>query len=861
VTSVKSKALMIGMLALVLLFQAIRTAGGETTPVPTTLQFKDPTGTYTVRLTFPFGQGKSAEEHYKIPNVYGEFVKIGIEGLSESAYYVNVKIEVIGASVTDWRLYMRENMWDAGPQTRIVWKDYSDTKTEFGLEVRSQHTRETGSFYFIDIAKEPEGWLQFVLVRNAEEKADCPNCEEGGMELQDAYKQGFPEADPPFTETRCSYKQFGLENDPDGEGTIDIVTYSDETVARAAFLAEVETSRDRIDAYESSKEVRPKRLADTAFDIFKYELTYYFPDGTYSYERVSTHLLGKRKITVTTQKYKSSVNIENAHEALVKCAFSGLPEGKGNHPPEVTVKWLGYKPGFGGTLGILEFEIRATDEDKDPLAFRYFFLNELKEANYDLITRRVDQDGVTSIHVTMIAPSYSAGYLFVSAYDGRGGKGEGYAHWELPAGTGISTMDLPDVPWLDVVQGKAIVNGKDVRPGEILVLQNGDDIVTPPDDPATNSGGGYLILQYPGVGTVKVGANAHLRYTDAKNLQLLRGTVRIEGRSWEVRKESGRVYRAYGDPPDIKVRYPSSYQDWVETIEDSQEREEYRQRLRTMTTPSGHSMWGGTLFEVVVADDGSSTFYVLEDVVDISDTRGTKTVTLGAGETTTVRPDEVPSEPVRFDPVSIRSWWGPLRDILAEAGGTEVPGVTFESRSKPKGSEVLIPLTLNGIGETIGNIDLALTYDAGVLEATEVLLGGLTNGSVFDYAIAPGSIRVALADGEGFSGDGSVAYVRFNVIGTEGSSSPLAIASAEANKSDYNALTLATHDGVFQVIGSDEQRGDCDGDGKLSAVDALCALQMAVGKKAEDLAMDVTGDGKVTSLDARKILQMAIQSG
>jgi len=53
-------------------------------------------------------------------------------------------------------------------------------------------------------------------------------------------------------------------------------------------------------------------------------------------------------------------------------------------------------------------------------------------------------------------------------------------------------------------------------------------------------------------------------------------------------------------------------------------------------------------------------------------------------------------------------------------------------------------------------------------------------------------------------------------------------------------------------------RGDCDGDGEITAADAQCALAMAVGKIAEDPAADVTGDGRVSSLDARKILRAAL---
>ncbi|HMP80251.1 MAG TPA: hypothetical protein PKD54_12425, partial [Pirellulaceae bacterium] len=51
--------------------------------------------------------------------------------------------------------------------------------------------------------------------------------------------------------------------------------------------------------------------------------------------------------------------------------------------------------------------------------------------------------------------------------------------------------------------------------------------------------------------------------------------------------------------------------------------------------------------------------------------------------------------------------------------------------------------------------------------------------------------------------------------------------------------------------------GDCDGDGILSAADALCALKMSVGLLDPRPVMDVDRDGQVTSSDARVILQQA----
>jgi hypothetical protein len=90
----------------------------------------------------------------------------------------------------------------------------------------------------------------------------------------------------------------------------------------------------------------------------------------------------------------------------------------------------------------------------------------------------------------------------------------------------------------------------------------------------------------------------------------------------------------------------------------------------------------------------------------------------------------------------------------------------------------------------------------------------------------------------------------------------LKIVSVAANRADDMApVSITTQDGLFTVLGFEEGKGDCTGDGKITAADALCALEMAVGKIPEDLVMDVNGDGKVTSLDAREILQQAVEKG
>ncbi|WP_342305279.1 LamG-like jellyroll fold domain-containing protein [Methanolobus sp. ZRKC5] len=185
-------------------------------------------------------------------------------------------------------------------------------------------------------------------------------------------------------------------------------------------------------------------------------------------------------------------------------------------------------------------------------------------------------------------------------------------------------------------------------------------------------------------------------------------------------------------------------------------------------------------------------------------------------------------------------------------------GLIFESRDKSSESSVQIPLTLNGIDENIGNMDITLGYDSSVLEATEVIKGGSTTNSLFDYNIVDGTIKISLADKVGFSGDGSIAYVRFDVIGAEGSSSPLVITKLSANRADdLSIINIPTQDGVFSVVSREQSLGDFDGDGIYTSVDALAALQMAVGKIPEDLIMDMNSDGQVSSMDARMILRIA----
>ncbi|WP_445475416.1 hypothetical protein ACT9XH_01325 [Methanococcoides methylutens] len=85
----------------------------------------------------------------------------------------------------------------------------------------------------------------------------------------------------------------------------------------------------------------------------------------------------------------------------------------------------------------------------------------------------------------------------------------------------------------------------------------------------------------------------------------------------------------------------------------------------------------------------------------------------------------------------------------------------------------------------------------------------------------------------------------------------------ELNDGSALELKVVTEDSTvveFQklAIEIEAEKGDCNQDGYLSAVDSLCALNMATGKIAEDTDVDVDDNGAVTSLDARIILQSVV---
>jgi TolB protein len=217
-------------------------------------------------------------------------------------------------------------------------------------------------------------------------------------------------------------------------------------------------------------------------------------------------------------------------------------------------------------------------------------------------------------------------------------------------------------------------------------------------------------------------------------------------------------------------------------------------------------------------------------------------------------------------------------------GGAILPSSTtieFGSAEGVPESEVQIPVKISN-ADRLGAISLLLNYPSDVLEVVDVIPGSLTQNSLMDYNVQGDNISVGIVDSEGISGNGSLLYIKFRVLEQEvnlskepflpegGEFKPeilpvensydLLILEATAAKVDENEVTVTTINGSFKLISEEEaNKGDVNGDGRITSVDALLALQMSVGKLEPNMVADMNDDGNVKPDDALKILKLSLE--
>ena len=159
-------------------------------------------------------------------------------------------------------------------------------------------------------------------------------------------------------------------------------------------------------------------------------------------------------------------------------------------------------------------------------------------------------------------------------------------------------------------------------------------------------------------------------------------------------------------------------------------------------------------------------------------------------------------------------------------------------------------------GTTITSLGFTLNYDSDALQVIGVERGSRLTEESFSFDTdTPGQVRFGFAVTEGRGPSGTAAVVEFQVIGAEGTVSPLTLSDALVSHSADGPITVELVGADFKV--GPKIPGDGDGDSLITAFDALLALKMASNLLPPDLSLDVDGDGKITIDDARTILSMA----
>jgi len=164
----------------------------------------------------------------------------------------------------------------------------------------------------------------------------------------------------------------------------------------------------------------------------------------------------------------------------------------------------------------------------------------------------------------------------------------------------------------------------------------------------------------------------------------------------------------------------------------------------------------------------------------------------------------------------------------------------------------------------LANFDITITYDPAVVIVTGTANNGAFGSSMNNLdGAASGTVRLmSFNTGSGQTGsDILLSTLTLKAVGTATQTSTLNLTINSLMNSAEGDITATLDNGVFTVTVADTPvilKGDINGDGILSSVDALMALQMAAGNIAQNLVADVSGDGNVTSLDALMILQASV---
>lgn len=203
-----------------------------------------------------------------------------------------------------------------------------------------------------------------------------------------------------------------------------------------------------------------------------------------------------------------------------------------------------------------------------------------------------------------------------------------------------------------------------------------------------------------------------------------------------------------------------------------------------------------------------------------------------------------------------------LQIIINPSGGT-ARNVSIPATTGTGGSSVSIPINIDD-ASNIAGMDFTVSFDNTVLTpkdpAAETTT--LTNGFTLSSNTGTGQIIISLAKSTAISsGNGSLVNMLFTVNSSVQSNTSTNLIFTNCKLNDVNGTEIPsqTSNGTFTVS---QEKGDINGDNRVSSADAVLCLRIAVGlitpTSEQEWASDMNSDNQITSADAIKILRKAV---
>ena len=140
--------------------------------------------------------------------------------------------------------------------------------------------------------------------------------------------------------------------------------------------------------------------------------------------------------------------------------------------------------------------------------------------------------------------------------------------------------------------------------------------------------------------------------------------------------------------------------------------------------------------------------------------------------------------------------------MLCTAASAAAMTVSIDSMTVQAGSKATVPVKVTG-ANNLGAMDFIVTYDTSVLKFSNGDIGEASTNAMASFNDQnPGSVKVALADSNGISGDGTLVKLTFDVIGASGATSTMNVNVIGAWNEDLTDVQTTTQGGTVTVGGT-----------------------------------------------------------